>query len=172
MGRIQEHKSPQISQIRPHHRSMARALVAGGLTPKQLALSFGFTFGHVSRILQTPLFEAEVDRLTRMAEMENVDIRQDLAEMGERSLEVLDEDIHIAATDAEGNPIPLGIRERYLRNKSARDVLDRIGLRKESNAPTSLHLHKHDHRSVEAMSGEELREEVMDLVKTAESVED
>lgn len=147
---------------------MARALVAGGLTPKQLALSFGFTFGHVSRILQTPLFEAEVDRLERQAEMEGIDIRQDLANMGERSLEVLDEDIHMTGTDDQ----PMEIRERYLRNKSARDILDRIGLRKESNVPTTLHLHKHDHTTVESMSKDELRDEVMDLVKETESIED
>jgi hypothetical protein len=141
---------------------MARAMVAGGMTPKQLAVAFGFTYGHVSRILQTPLFQAEVARLERGADEVAYDMREDLKEMALRSLEVIDEDLHLEPTD---------IRERYLRNKTAADVLDRIGLRKGEKLPGGVSL-KNIQINVNNMDSGEIREQVMDLVKLSNEIED
>lgn len=163
MGRHQEGKSPPINHIWPHHKSMARTMVAGGLTPKQLAVAFGYSRGMISRIIQSPLFVAELDRLTRGAEVDAMDMHESLRLMGTRSLEVMDEDLHAEPTDT---------RQRYLRNKTARDVLDRIGLRKDvAQGPSHLHLHKHQH-DVKNMTAEELREDVMEMVRASEDIED
>jgi len=162
MGQLQQGLSPQIQQIRPHHRSMARAMVAGGLSPKQLATAFGFSLGHVSRIIQTPLFQAEVARLERGADEVAWDMREDLKRMAVRSLEVLDEDLYIEPTDA---------RERYLRSKTAMDVLDRIGLRKGDGKAAGTNL-KNIQINVNNASVDEIRNEVMELVKLGEEIDD
>jgi len=164
VGRPQTGLSPIVKQLRPHHKSLARALVGGGLTPGELCTAFGFTPGHMSRILQSPLFKAEVDRLERMADGEAMDLRASLRDMAERSLEVLDEDLEIPVTS---------LQLRYLRNKTAMDVLDRVGLRKNEasmgSGNTSL---QQIQINVANMSTDALREQVMTLVRSSEQIDD
>lgn len=159
MGRNQEHKSPiAFTQIRPHHRSLARAVVSG-LSPSQLALTFGFTEPHISRILQTPLFEAEVARLERNADENACDIREDLRVMRAKSIEVLDEDL---------NFVPTNLQERVLRNRTAQDILDRTGVRKQDKpiSPVGAVSIRQTIINIEGMSEKDLREDVMDLIGT------
>jgi len=118
----------------------------------------------MSRILQSPLFKAEVDRLERMADGEAMDLRASLRDMAERSLEVLDEDLEIPVTS---------LQLRYLRNKTAMDVLDRVGLRKNEasmgSGNTSL---QQIQINVANMSTDALREQVMTLVRSSEQIDD
>ncbi len=165
MGRIQEHKSPavRIDQLRPHHRSIVRALVAG-ITPGQIAISFGFTFAYISKLIQNPLLEAEVARLERNADENACDLHEDLRVMRARSLEVLDEDLHIDPTE---------LQARAIRNRTAQDMLDRTGVRKQDRPIVppggTLNLQQ-TIVNIEGMSEKELREDVMDLIE--EDVED
>ena len=159
MGRRQEHKSPiAFTQLRPHHRSMARAIISG-LTPTEVALVYGFTEGHISRILQTPLFEAEIDRLTRGADDNAIDLKEDLKVMRAKSIEVLDEDLHINPTE---------LQARALRNRTAQDILDRTGVRKQDQSIVpkggTFNL-RQTVINIEKMSEKELREDVMDLIE-------
>ena len=124
-----------------------------GTTPLQLAEIFGFTPGHISRILQSPLFEAEVARLEAQADMDAVDIGGDLRRMAARCLEILDENLH------KNNGI-----SRELQTKTAFDVLDRAGFGKKEQPAKHLHLHAHEVRKVEEMSKEELYEDIIDLI--------
>ena len=119
MGRVQEGKSPTLKQIRPHHRSMARALVAG-LTPTEVARSFGFSAGQISRIIQTPMFQAELARLEAGASASAMDLRDDIRRMAQRAVEVLDADLEMEVGE--------DLRARALRQKAAMDVLDRAGV--------------------------------------------
>ncbi len=159
MGRKQEHKSPPaFKQLRPHHRSMARAFISG-LTPTQVALIYGFTEAHISRIQQTPLFEVEMDRLTRGADDNAVDLKEDLKVMRAKSIEVLDEDLHINPTE---------LQMRVLRNKTAQDILDRTGVRKQDQSPLpkggTFNL-RQTVINIEKMSEKEVRDDVMDLIE-------
>lgn len=159
MGRQQAHKSPvAFTQIRPHFRAIARAAVVG-LSPGQLATSFGFTESHMSRILQTPLFEAEIARLERKADDNACDIREDLRVMRIKAIENLDEDLNIE---------PLNLQARALRGHASRDILDRTGIRKQDKpivpAGGTLSV-KQTIINIERMSEKELREDVMDLIE-------
>ncbi len=160
MGRHQELKSPDaFTQIRPHHRSLARAHVSG-MAPTQLALAFGFTESHISRILKTPLFMAEIARLERNADENACDMREDLKVMRARSLEVLDEDLHIDPTE---------LQARAIRNKTAQDMLDRTGIRKGQDKPiappgSTFNLQQ-TIVNIEQMSEKEIRDDVMTLIE-------
>ncbi len=160
MGRVQEHKSApiRIDQLRPHHRSIARAIVSG-LTPTQIALSYGFTEPHISRLLQTPLFEAEVARLERNADDNACDMREDLKMMRTKAMENLDEDLDI---------VPTTLQERAYRGMASRDILDRTGVRKQDQSLVlkggTFNL-KQTLINIEKMSEKEIRDDVMTLIE-------
>ncbi len=158
MGRHQEHKSPDgFTQIRPHHRSIARAHVSG-LAPTQLAITFGYTESHITRILKTPLFEAEVARLERNADDNACDIREDLRVMRAKAIENLDEDLNIE---------PTTLQERAYRGLTSRDILERTGVRKQDKpiVPPGGTLNvRQTIINIEKMSEKEIRDDVMDLI--------
>jgi len=152
MGRPQQGLSPVVNHLWPHHRSMAR-LVVSGLRPGEIAEITGYSPGQISRIMQSPLFQAEVNRLEAQADHVAVDVHRDLKALAERAVEVLSENL-----DPEVSV------ERELRTKTAFDVLDRTGFGKKGSP--SLHLHAHAHaKEVEKMSREELYKDVLDIVE-------
>ena len=160
MGIMQQGKSPEaFKQIRPHHKSMARCFVAGGLRPGQLAMQFGMSVAHISRILQTPLFKLEVERLTMQCEEVAVDMQDQIRSMQGRALEVLDEDLEWE---------PTSIQERVLRNKTARDLLDRGGYVKKESPTTVIQVLDQSQTNILKMDPKELRDEVMELTKVGE----
>ena len=152
MGRLMEWKSPKIAQCRPWHRAMARMIVAGA-RPGEIAESFGYTPGMVSKIIQSPLFEAELRRLENEAEAAAIDIHEDLQQMSLRASEILDREL-------QGDPGSL--KEREAQVTVAFGVLDRAGFTKRDQPV--MHLHKHEHLEVKGMSNEELLKNVIDLV--------
>ena len=158
MGQFALGKSPQISQLRPWHRSMARA-VACGMRPGELAASYGYSEGQISRIIQSPLFEAEVARLVATEEYMVGEVRHDLEIAAQRSMEILDREL----SKDEG----LSFKERKLQVNTAFGVLDRAGYGKQEQ---SLHLHQHEHEHVSKMSDEELYKDVIQMVQEEESV--
>ena len=141
-----------IGHLWPHHRTMARDLVAG-FTPNEVALRFGFTNAQITRIMQSPLFIAEMNRLEAQAEILAVDVHEDLRQMSARAVEIMDENLHMEEID------------RGLKTKTAFEVLDRAGYGKKEDPQKHLHLHAHEVRKVEEMSKEDLYEEVIDLVE-------
>lgn len=151
MGRLMEWKSPKIAQCRPWHRAMARMVVAGA-RPMEIAESFGYTAGQVSRIIQSPLFEAELRRLENEAESAAVDIHEDLAQMSLRASEILDREL-------QGDPTSL--KEREAQITVAFGVLDRAGFTKRDQPV--MHLHKHQHLEVKNLTNEELLKNVIDM---------
>ena len=151
MGRHNNGLSPNITQVRPWHRSMARAVVAGA-RPNELARLFSLGVSQISVILGSPLFEAEVARLESLAEYEAVDVRVELQMRHGMSIEAIDrdlinEDSHKAAS-------------------SAFEVLDRTGYGKKEGVQKHQHLHLH--KEVKEMSTEELTKAAMELVQEEE----
>jgi len=156
MGRHSEGKTPTIGQLWPHHRSMARTMVAGGLTPKQLAALYGFTPSHVTRIINSPMFLAEIARLEEDAEEVARDVSLEIKKLAERAVEILDDQMNKAVVDDK------------IRQKAALEILDRSGYGKKDGPKLGpgAHLHLHDTKvQVNNMSREELKNDVMDLVE-------
>jgi len=152
MGRFPvAEKRVEIGYLHPRHRSMARALVAEGLTPTQLAERYNLSRPQVSIIINSPLFRAEMTRLEALAELESINARKELEMLQGRSIEVLAEDLYA--------------KDRRLRHQSAIDVLDRSGHPKGAPMQKHLHAHAHMHADVANMERRELYETVMDLVE-------
>ena len=151
MGRLPEGKSPQIQYLRPHHRSMARTMATSGLTPMQLATAFGFSPGQITRIINSPLFMAELARIEGAVEVKAVDVSMELKMLQPRAMEIVAEDMFAPGTD------------RKLRNQTAFEVLDRTGFGKKQEPQRHLHLHAHQEADVREMPKEDLYREVLDL---------
>ncbi len=158
MGRIPEADrkavtTPTLAHLWPHHRSMARAMVAAGLTPSQLAIAYGFTAAQISRIINSPMFQVELRRLEGLADETAIDVKADIKRMCVRALETIDEDLNKVGVDAR------------LRQKAAFNVLDRGGYGKQDRpiqVGGDLNVTKVDIRE---MSDKDLKDEVIDLVE-------
>ena len=140
-----------------HHRKMVRLVVAG-CTPGEIASLSGFSSGAITRILASPHFQVEVQRLMDRSEEIAVDVRQDLKLLSQPAAEVLAEDVHMEINDRF---------DRKLRQDAAKDILDRAGFRK--NSPMirgDLHLHKYEAEAKE-MTDKDLQNDVMELVKVS-----
>lgn len=157
MGAHSNNLTPTISQLWPHHRSMARMFLEG-MQPGEVALATGFSPGQVTRILHSPLFEAELARLESQAEQETVTVAGELKRMALRAVEVLDENLQAENISRE------------LKTKSAFDVLDRSGHSKRIDPQRHLHLHAHAHKKVGEMEQVELYEAVEDMLQEDEEV--
>lgn len=157
MGAHSQNLTPTIGQLWPHHRSMARMFLEG-LQPGEVALITGFSPGQVTRILHSPLFEAELARLESQAEIEIVSVGNELKKMAVRAIEVLDENLQAENISRE------------LKTKTAFDVLDRSGHIKKADLQRHLHLHAHAHQKVQEMEQIELYEAVEDMLNEDEEV--
>lgn len=155
MGRFAEGKTLEhlgrISQVRPWHRSIAR-MVAAGMRPNEIAESYGYSTSHVTKVLASPLFQAEVARIEAQCEMEAVSVRNDLQQMSIRAIEVLDEALETPTEDWNA---------RAKKIDAAFGVLDRAGYGKREQPQEHKHLHLH--AEVKKMSDEELLRDVLDL---------
>ena len=157
MGQLSENLSPTIAQIRPWHRSIARA-VASGMRPSEIAAAYGYSNTQISIIMKSPLFEAEVARLEAQAEIIAVDTRGDMNRLANRAVEILDRE-----TDQD----PLDTQARAKQVSTAFGILDRTGFGKAEEHPKE-NLHKHLHLHVEKMSDAELYRDVIDMVDEGE----
>ena len=153
---------PMQSSPRIHHRHMAR-LAASGFTPTEIAEATGFSCMQITKILASPLFQKEVARVEALADKSACDLRQDLEALAIKAVCNLEEDLHIADGKESSD---LTMSGRNLRQRASFDVLDRFGLSKQKDlAITNLHLHKHDEKHIHNMPVEDLRNEVMDLLR-------
>jgi len=157
VGNHSHNLTPTISQLWPHHRSMARMFLEG-MQPGEVAMVTGFSPGQITRILHSPLFEAELARLEGQAEIEVVSVGNELKRMASRAIEVLDENLQAENISRE------------LKTKTAFDVLDRSGHAKRLDPQRHLHLHAHAHQKVKEMGQMELYEAVEDMLNEDEEV--
>lgn len=165
MGRFQENpdgtgKSPQIAHVRPHHRAIARAYILGAKRPTELSEMFALSVGQISRILGSPLFQAETRRLEEEAEIVAFDMAKDLQLMGELALQNLDSDLHIE---------PSSLEHRKHRAKVSTDVLGMLGLRPSGstvNVTKVLNVqNNHYEKTVEELEEKEVRDEIMEMFR-------
>ncbi len=154
MGRHSRGLTPVIGQLWPHHRSMARAIVGGGLRPGELAASYNMTQGQITRIINSPLFKSELARIEAGADEKARDLREDIKLMSVRAIEVIDQDL--ASKEV------LNVQ----RQKAAFDILDRAGYGSKKmvgaiNVSGDLVAKK----EVKNMSSEELHDDVMGFIE-------
>jgi hypothetical protein len=129
-----------------------------GMRPGEVAAATGFSDGQVTRILRSPLFEAELARLESQAEGETATVVGELKRMAGRAIEVLDENLQAENVSRE------------LKTKTAFDILDRSGHSKRIDPQRHLHLHAHAHKKVGEMEQVELYEAVEDMLQEDEEV--
>jgi hypothetical protein len=156
MGRPTEQLEDRIMihQLKNHHRSMARDIVAGGLRNHQIAKTYGMSESQISIIVNSPLFQAECARLEEMIEDETVGAKQRLLALAPQATKVLAENLYDDSVDME---------VRRLKTKSAIDILDRIIPKKEGVKAGTINIQQNiDARK---MSTEDLRDEVFDLIR-------
>lgn len=153
MGRHAEGKSPIITQLRPHHKSMARMMVAEGAKPMELARIFGMSPSQITVITNSPLFIQELNRLEALAEVEAVDVRAELALRHGLSIQRIDEGL---CQEDVNKAVGIGF-----------EVLDRTGYGKTSEP--QKHLHLHAHKEVKDMEEEELMEAAMESIRGVKS---
>ena len=131
-------------------------MFAEGMQPGEVALVTGFSPGQITRILHSPLFEAELMRLESQMEVETINVSSDLKRMATKAVEILDENLHSEELSRE------------LKTKTAFDVLDRAGFGKKNDPQRHLHLHAHAHRKVQEMEHTQLYEAVEDMLNEDE----
>ena len=95
---------------------MARSLAAGN-TPTGIAKRYGYKEAWVSRIINSPLFQAELSRL--QDRMEDSLIDQEIKDLMPRSVEIIAEELYADAPTAR-------------RTESAFKLLDRTGYHPKS----------------------------------------
>lgn len=97
MGRdSSDTREVSLNRLKPHHRGMARAQVAFALRPTELAERFGLSLSWISQIINSPLYRAEIERLTMMADANSTaaDVSGELKAMTRRAAEVIAEDLY------------------------------------------------------------------------------
>lgn len=162
MGRTQQGEnglglSPHIQHMRPHHRSMARAVALGNRRPTDLSEIYCLSVGQVSRIMGSPAFQAEVLRLEQELDLVSHDLAKDIRYMTETALQVLDEDL---------NTKPMNMEMRRLRSTTALEVLGIAGIRKTGGNTTLIKIDNNiETKHVEDLEESELRDEIIELSK-------
>ena len=146
----------KLSQLKSHHRSMARDYVAGGLRNKELAELYDMTESQISIIVNSPLFIAEASRLETDLEEDVINIREEIRVLAPRARRII-------AREMGGEPD--AFVERKFQTAVAFDVLDRAGggLRPIPEGG-GIHLHKHEEIHIHEMSDEALADDVFGLV--------
>lgn len=166
MGRPALGLSPQIGQLKNHHRSMARDIIAAGeLRNKDLARIYCMNETQISIIVNSPVFIAELARLETEVEENICEVREDIRLMTPRAAQVLREELY--REDNEELGIKLNHADRKLRLGVAQDILDRDGGKKKQGESASKSLHFHSHKEVhlvKKMSDEELEKDIFDLI--------
>ena len=168
MGRPAENlpQRIEIKQLRNHHRSMARDIVAmGEVRNKDLARIYNMLPPQISIIVNSPVFIAELARLETEIEENICDVREGIRLLVPRAEQVLKEELYKDDGDLPGEALSLS--ERKLRLGVAVDILDRDAGKKKMGESAAKSLHFHSHKEIHlvgGMSTEELQNDVFKLI--------
>lgn len=156
MGLHSQGKTPIIQALTDQHRSMVRVQLAGNLSPMQLARYFGFTPGHVTRIINSPAYIAEKNRLEQEIEARVIDKATRISELTEIALADLSDDLTIEVTDSP--------ELRRIRQKAYEVTLE-IAKMKGKDAITIIKNTTNNviQQNIGKMSVEELQKEIFDI---------
>ena len=161
-------RTTKLGHLWPHHKSMARMMVASGATPGDLAKAFGFSNSQISMIINSPLFIIYMSNIEKDANENAAEVGEDIKALATRAVEILAEDM---SSDEETRA------SRGLRNRTAKTILEMNGylgskasggINLTLNQQTNLHVTT---KSPEDMDDKELRNNVFDLLGDNEVVE-
>lgn len=154
--------SPQIQSCRPVHRSMARSVALGNRNPTDLAREYGYSKGQISRIMGSPAFQAEVERIERSAELVEMDSSINVRLMAEKAMSIVDEDMEM---DPETPEL------RRIRQNAALEVLGIVGVRKTGGGDTYFTYNDNRQVDVEDLDEDDIRQEIIDITAASQGSE-
>jgi len=163
MGRPTTGNQTQIKELRFHHKSMARDIVADGtLRNVDLARIYGMTEQQISIIINSPCFQAYLAELEDKVEENICELREDIRLLVPRASRIIKEELFVDNTTEK----PLSLQERKLRLNTAFEIWDRDSGKKKQgeSAAKELHIHEHKEIHVHKMSTEDLQRDVFDLI--------
>jgi len=168
MGRPSMGLSPQIQQMKNHHRSMARDIIAvGEIRNVDLARIYNMTESQISIIINSPCFIAYLAEMETKVEDNICELREDIRLLVPRASIIIKEELY-----KEGVPgQPLNFAERKLRLSTAFDIWDRDSGKKKHGESAAKEVHFHQHNEVHLtknMTTRELQEDIFDLIKDDE----
>lgn len=139
MGRPALGLSPKISQMKNHHRSMARDLIAmGEMRNVDLARIYNMTESQISIIINSPCFLAYMAELEDRVEDNICELRDDIRLLVPRASLVIKEELFKEGEEGEdGETKPLNFSDRKLRLGVAFDIWDRDSGRKKHGESAS-----------------------------------
>ena len=147
--------SPHIERVTTRHKSMARDIVAGGLTQGQIATHYGMSASQVSCIMGSPAFIAELKRLEEGADVAALDVNDHLKRMVPKALDNIEDDLDM---DVENH------LERQVRQKASLEVLGITGIKPTGHGGIKINIGDHNTQvNVGELSDDELREDVLNL---------
>lgn len=159
----------QIQQLKNHHRSMARDIIAmGEVRNKDLARIYNMYPAQISIITNSPVFLAELARLEDMVEDSITDVREDIRLLVPRAKRVISEELYKEDDDDEA---PMSLGERKMRLTTAFDILDRDSGKKKHSESGAKEIHYHSHQELHVtknMSTEDLQRDIFDLIEEAD----
>lgn len=151
----------KITQVKEHHRCMARDIVCGGLRNKDVAKLYDMTESQISIIVNSPLFQAELARLEALADNAVLEVKNRTALMVPQATRVIEHALHCA--DPEENPDPSNDSMK-LGVKVALEVFDRVS--PKSGSPLGGNTYQTQiNIATKDMSNEELRDSVFELLR-------
>ncbi len=154
-----------LKTLRPHHRSMARDVAAGGLRNRELAKLYNMTRGMISKIVTSPIFIAEVARIEADVEERAIEVREEIRMIAPRARMILAKTLASEVEDLKEH-----LSARRFQTGVAQDILDRSGAGKSADGGGGIHLHlsKTEEKHIHLMSDKEIRDDLFDILKEGE----
>ena len=163
--RLDYKERTQIHQVKNHHRSMARDIVAGGLQNKDIAKLYGMTESQISIIVNSPLFQAELARLEALADNAVIQVKTRMAQMIPKATEVLEQTLDEALMKDEAGKEKIILpsdADKRLGTKVALDIFDKI-LPRDAMVASGDTYNTQVNVDARNMTPEELRDSVFEL---------
>ncbi len=147
----------RIKQLTIRHRSIARTMVAGGLTPSDICNLYNLSPSQVSIITGSPAFQSEMRRIEEGEEKLSLEAKQEILNLRPLALAAIEEDLLADVEKSE--------RLRELRQKSAFKILEGTGDLAHKESPFDRGgVTNQTQININLASKEELRDQVFGLI--------
>jgi len=169
MGRPAMGLSPKIKQLKNHHRSMARDIIAmGEIRNVDLARIYNMKEAQISIIINSPCFIAYLAELETQVEDNITELREDIRLLVPRASMIIKEELF---KEDDQPDAPMTLSERKMRLSTAFDIWDRDSGRKKHGESGAKNVHFHQHNELHVtknMSTEDLQKDIFDLIAEEE----
>lgn len=168
MGRPTTGNKTKIKEMKNHHRSMARDIIAmGEIRNVDLARIYNMTEAQISIIINSPCFIAYLAEMETQIENNITELREDIRLLVPRASQVIKEELFKDGAIDQ----PLSLMERKMRLSVAFDIWDRDSGRKKHGESAAKEVHYHQHNELhmtQNMTTEDLQKDIFDLIAEEE----